>query len=133
MSENIMPTKRLRGIARLRDAEATFTLTNDEAAVLVQRGVSGLAQYFKVSPRTLRRVCAKTGVSLRALRAVLIVTSARTLLRTRLPIMDVAHRLGFSSSQTFARFLRRECGTTARELRSGADPAVLRSLHGKDR
>jgi AraC-like DNA-binding protein len=127
MGKDVLLAKRFRGIARLRDPEAAFTLTNDEVAVLIQRGVSGLARYFKVSPRTLRRLCAKKGISLREFRALLIVAAARTLLHSGLPVKDVARRLGFSSSQTFARFLRRECGATASRLHSEADYSISKS------
>lgn len=114
----------LRRVAQLRDPEGVLALTDDEAAVLIQTGVSGLARHFEMSPRTLRRACAEKGTSLRGFRALLVIAGATTLLDSGLPVSDVARRLGFSSSQVFARFLRRECGATAGHLRaSGSRPS----------
>ncbi len=110
----------LRRIAQLRDPESVLALSDDEVDALIQRGVSGLARHFEMSPRTLRRVCAEKGIPLRGFRALLVIAGATTLLGSGLPVSAVAHRLGFSSAQVFARFLRRECGTTAGRLRNGA-------------
>jgi AraC-like DNA-binding protein len=101
--------------------------------VLVQRGASGLTRYFKLTPRTLRRVCAKKGVSLCEFRAVLIVADATALLCSGLPVKEVARRLGFSSSQRFARFLRREYGMTAGQLRFKSVITPAGAAHPVDR
>ncbi len=117
----IKPTplaSRTSAIAPLGEPEGVFALTDSEVAMLIQHSVSGLARHLDLAPRTLRRVCAEKGVSLRAFRALLVIAGARTLLQANFPVKDVAHRLGFSSSQTLARFIRRECGTTARELKA---------------
>ncbi len=127
MEKDILPAKRRRLIAQLHDPEAVFALTDDEVAILIQRGASGLARYFKVSPRTFRRICAKKGISLHEFRAILTVAGAKALLRSGLLVGDVARQLGFSSSQTFARFIRRRCGTTARHL---GDQYVERDCQG---
>jgi AraC-like DNA-binding protein len=42
---------------------------------------------------------------------------AERLLATDLPVTTVSDRLGFGSTQTFARFMRREFGETATAFR----------------
>jgi AraC-like DNA-binding protein len=50
---------------------------------------------------------------------------ALRLLASDLPVRAIALRLGFASSQTFARFLRREFGATATALRLRAPQTDL--------
>ena len=93
-------------------------LLSDEIAVLLLRyGAHIVAERREMSDRTLRRAFERRGVSLlehlRARRRAM----ALRLLSTGLSFETVAHRLGFASSQVFARFVRREFGRTGSELR----------------
>jgi AraC-like DNA-binding protein len=85
--------------------------------VLVRYGARGLARRLGISPRTLRRHCAAQGMRLIESRQALRREATLRLLATELGLADVATALGFSSSQTLARFVRGEFDLTATELR----------------
>jgi AraC-like DNA-binding protein len=79
-----------------------------------------------MSPRTLRRHCAKTGLRLAAYKQALRRESVMQLLVTDLSIGTIAARLGFASSQTLARFIKKAFGSTATALRRQARRTVAR-------
>lgn len=92
----------------LGDATALSILRNGLSFTAVRRGVS---------ERTLRRQFQRAGISLsrhlvekRRVLSILMLASGS-------PIAEIAETLGFSSPQTFARFVRRELRTTATALR----------------
>lgn len=88
--------------------------------LLIRGGIGSLARYFGMSSRTLRRYCARAGLHLSIHRNELRREELIVLLSTRLPIAEVADRLGFSSSQTLARFVRKEFGSTPTQMRRWA-------------
>ncbi len=105
-------------------AEEFALLSEEMAMFLVRFGPHLAASRNGISERTLRRRFERRGLRL----AVHLKESRRKfaerLLLTDLPITTVSDRLGFSSPQTFARFMRREYGATAtavrRRLKAGA-------------
>ena len=86
-------------------------------ARLLTGGVEEASAYLRVSPRTLRRMFARSG-----LRIVDVVRETRKragadALAARRPLKRVAAELGFSSLPNLYRFIRREFGTGVRECR----------------
>jgi AraC-like DNA-binding protein len=91
-------------------------LDEEALLLLVRHGVSAVAARERTSVRTLRRICARRGLSLAEYRVAAKRELARRLLAAGMPVKEVAARLGFASSQTFARFVRREFGMTATRI-----------------
>lgn len=97
---------------------ACLDLQDEETVLsLLCEGIRLAANRRGMSERTLRRLFEREGLCLRdclqGRRRELTVH----LLEGHLSVGSVAERLGFSSSQTFARYLRREFGMTATGLR----------------
>ena len=108
---------------------SVLDLEDEEIVLLLLRGGVRLAARRQgISERTLRRYFQQQGVSLRD-----CLQRRRRELTVRLldghtSVATVATYLGFSSSQTFARYLRREFGTTATCIRRSvraARPTIL--------
>jgi len=87
--------------------------------LLLRLGVREAAERLGVSERTLRRRYARLGSRLHDHLGKLRRERALDLLGGGLPVSVIALRLGFASSQTFARWVRRSFGFTATELRRG--------------
>ena len=95
-----------------------FDLLDEEAVLFVlQFGMRLTARKLGLSERTFRRRFERKGLRLSNLLGERRRQMALQLLASDLPVGTIAHRIGFASSQTFARFLRREFGTTATALR----------------
>jgi AraC-like DNA-binding protein len=105
-----------------------FDLLDEEAVLFVLHfGMRLTARKLGLSERTFRRRFERKGLRLSNLLGERRREMALQLLANDLPVGKIAHRLGFASSQTFARFLRREFGATATALRLRAlePPSVL--------
>jgi hypothetical protein len=93
------------------------TLTPANTMELIFHGGRRLVESSGVPGRTRRRNLARIGTSMhdekRATRRRLL----ESLLASALPLKEIASRLGYSSTQTLARFVRSEFGTTATRLR----------------
>lgn len=87
--------------------------------VLLFYGVRATAERLGISERTLRRRFARQGTRIHDHRDALRRERALDLLGGELPMSTVAVRLGFTSSQTFARYVRQAFGRTATEVRRG--------------
>ncbi len=112
------PPLAARGEAARLLESGLLDLTDEETVLFILRfGIRLVAGRRGVSERTLRRQFERIGLRLSDLLQERRRDLALGLLAGDLPVGAVALRLGFSSSQTFARFLRREFGATARELR----------------
>ena len=85
--------------------------------LLVRLGVRAAAELLGISERTLRRQFDRRGLRLRDHLVARRREMTLGLLAGDLPVTTVASRLGFASSQTFARFVRRQFGATATDLR----------------
>ena len=96
--------------------------------LLVQLGVRATARRLGVSERTLRRRFERHGIRLCDYLAARRREMTLGLLAGDSPVAAVADRLGFSSSQTFARYVRRGFGTTATGLRHLLRTGSLRGL-----
>lgn len=100
------------------EASLRTALSDDEADLrLLRFGVRIVAEHLGISERTLRRQFQRQGIRLRDHIRRRRRELALRLLGGDLPVGTLASRLGFSSSQTFARFVRREFGETATGLR----------------
>lgn len=83
-------------------------------------GVSALAARMDFSPEHLTRMCkTATGLTASELLAGRIEHAARTLIcQTQAPFGDISGHLGFSSAQSFSRFVRQQTGHSPRTLRT---------------
>jgi AraC-like DNA-binding protein len=106
------------GSPRRREDEV-FDLLDDETVLFLLRfGIRLGVGLFGVSERTLRRRFKQRGIRLSDLLGERRRQEALRLLAGSVPLKAVALRLGFSSTQTLARYLRREFGATATALRN---------------
>jgi len=81
----------------------------------------GLARALNVSLRTLHRHLRLEGASVQSLKDEVRCRRAQELLRrTRQPVKQVAHQLGYRSDKSFARAFRQWTGTTPSDWRSGS-------------
>ena len=95
-----------------------FALLSEEMAIfLVRFGPRLAACRHGISERTLRRRFERRGLRLAVHVRESRLRMAERLLATDLPVTTVSDRLGFGSTQTFARFMRREFGETATAFR----------------
>ena len=82
----------------------------------------GLARALNVSLRTLHRHLHQEGASVQSLKDEARCRRAQELLRrTRQPVKQIAHQLGFGSDKSFARAFRLWTGTTPSGWRQGID------------
>lgn len=82
----------------------------------------GLARALNVSLRTLHRHLHQEGASVQSLKDEVRRARAQDLLRrTRQPVKQIAHQLGFRSDKSFARAFRLWTGTTPSGWRQGID------------
>jgi AraC-like DNA-binding protein len=98
-------------------AEEFALLSEEMAMFLVRFGPRLTASQSGISERTLRRRFERRGLRLADHLKESRRKFAERLLLTNLPLTTVSSRLGFSSTQTFARFMRREYGATATAVR----------------
>ena len=105
------------GIAPGLDGEILDQLDEETVLFILRFGIRLTAGKWGISERTLRRQYERKGLRLCDLLQERRRDLTLRLLAGELPVGAVALRLGFSSSQTFARYLRREFGATARQLR----------------
>ncbi|MGZ6988712.1 MAG: helix-turn-helix domain-containing protein, partial [Thermoanaerobaculia bacterium] len=102
----------------LAEKAEPFDLLDEEAVLFVLHfGMRLTARTLGLSERTFRRQFERKGLRLSDLLGDRRRQMALRLLASDLPVRTIADRLGFASSQTFARFLRREFGATATALR----------------
>jgi hypothetical protein len=107
----------------LRPEAGLFELLDDETVLfLLRSGIRPGAGLFGVSERTLRRRFQQQGLCLSDLLSQRRRTEALRLLAGNLPLKSIAVLLGFASTQTLARYLRREFGVTATVLRKELRP-----------
>jgi AraC-like DNA-binding protein len=86
----------------------------------------GLARALNVSLRTLHRHLRLEGASVQSLKDEVRCRRAQDLLRrTRQPVKQIAHQLGYRSDKSFARAFRQWTGATPSDWRAG--PAVTLS------
>jgi AraC-like DNA-binding protein len=99
------------------DGETLDPLDEETVLFILRSGIRLAAGKWGVSERTLRRRFQRKRLRLCDLLQKRRRDMTLRLLSGDLPVGAVAERLGFSSSQSFARYVRREFGATARELR----------------
>jgi len=108
----------------LRPEERILDRLNEETVLFLLRfGIRLGVGIFGVSERTLRRRFERQGLRLSDLLAERRRQEALRLLAGDLSLKAIALVLGFSSTQTLARYLRREFGATATTLRKTFRPA----------
>jgi AraC-like DNA-binding protein len=96
---------------------ALLSVTSETDLILVRLGVRAAAERLGISERTLRRQFDRRGLRLRDHLVARRREMTLGLLAGDLPVATVASRLGFASSQTFARYVRRQFGATATDVR----------------
>lgn len=105
----------LRARSGLAD-RARRLLANEDLESLEQ-----LAARLNMAPRTLRRRLASEGVSFSALVDEIVCDEAQRLMRSsRMPIEEVARRLGYTSASSFARAFHRWTGKSPARYRREA-------------
>src|SRR5512143_1940303 len=108
----------IKGTSPHPSSAEEFALLSEEMAIfLVRFGPRLAASRHGISERTLRRRFERRGLRLADHLKVSRRRLTERLLLTDLPVTTVSDRLGFGSTQTFARFMRREFGETATALR----------------
>jgi len=112
------------GIVPGLDGEILDQLDEETVLFILRFGIRLTAGKWGISERTLRRQYERKGLRLCDLLQERRRDLTLRLLAGELPVGTVALRLGFSSSQTFSRYLRREFGATARQLRRRFRPAA---------
>ena len=81
---------------------------------------AGLASALNVSLRTLHRHLRQQGASVQSLKDEVRCSRAQELLRrTRQPVKQIAHQLGFRSEKSFARSFKQWTGATPSDWRGG--------------
>ncbi|GGY49853.1 hypothetical protein GCM10007148_18160 [Parvularcula lutaonensis] len=91
--------------------------------MLIEEGAgdqTAVARALGMSVATLRRRLAEEGQSFRALRTETLEKQADQLLRTDLPLVQVAERLGFSDVRSFSRAFKAWTGETPNTRRRNA-------------
>lgn len=106
----------VRTIARDEAARTGF-LNEREAIVLLEFGVKGLARDTARSARTIRRRLLSASCTPRELARRLRIRITAAGISASVPLSVLATWLGFSSPDSYRRFLRRECGVKIKELR----------------
>jgi AraC-like DNA-binding protein len=92
----------------------------------------GLAQALNLSLRTLHRHLRQQGASVQALKKEARHERALELLRrTRQPVKQIAHQLGFRSEKSFARAFRHWTGATPSDWRRNTFDPVSGYVSGK--
>jgi len=91
----------------------------------------GLARALNLSLRTLHRHLHQEGASVQSLKDELRCARAQDLLRrTRQPVKQIAHQLGFLSEKSFARAFRLWTGSTPSAWRQATSDHVLHPTPG---
>lgn len=91
--------------------------------MLIEEGAgdqTGVARALGMSVATLRRRLAEEGASFRALRTETLEKQADRLLRSDMPLVQVAERLGFSDVRSFSRAFKSWTGETPNTRRRTA-------------
>ena len=110
-------------IALLR-AEGGPASFGDQTLAALRGGAAdqaGVALRLGISPATLRRRLAAEGLSFRDLRQDVMRERADALLKTGLPLPEIAERLGFSDVRSFNRAYAARSGLTPAAMRRRAD------------
>ena len=102
---------------KILSAHCDSGLRPEDLVELVERGGRGLILSTGVAGRTRRRMLARGGAGLNEVKRAARRTLAASLLSSSLPLKEIARKLGYSSTQTLSRFIRKEFGTTPIELR----------------
>jgi len=120
------------GRCRLNESKKDLTTTILDgigAGVINDQGVSGFAHSLHMSERQLRRIVQQTtGLSPSHLNRKKRLSSAKYLIAyTRLPITDIAFRIGFSSLRQFNTVFKNTFNISPREMRKNHpdDSALL--------
>ncbi len=117
-----MPLPTSAGGSHRPEAGLLDLLDEETVLFLLRFGIRLGAGIFGVSERTLRRRFEEQGLRLKDLLCERRRREALRLLAGSLPLKTIALLLGFASTQTLARYLRREFGVTATDLRKELRP-----------
>jgi AraC-like DNA-binding protein len=88
--------------------------------MLIEEGAAdqtAVAEAIGMSVATLRRRLVDEGSSFRSLRMTVLQRQAEALLKTRMPLAQIAERLGFSDVRSFSRAFKGWTGKTPNDMR----------------
>lgn len=119
-----MPRSTATGSSHRPEAGLFELLDEETVLFLLRSGIRLGAGLFGVSERTLRRRFQQQGLCLSDLLSERRRSEALRLLAGDFPLKSIALLLGFASTQTLARYLRREFGVTATVLRKELRPGI---------
>ena len=102
---------------KTRSVQSDPGLTPEDLTEIVVHGGRGLTLTTGVAGRTRRRMLARTGMSLHQVKREARRRLAASVFSSSLPLKEIPRQLGYSSTQTFSRFIRYEFGVAATALR----------------
>ncbi|HUC90203.1 MAG TPA: Ada metal-binding domain-containing protein [Patescibacteria group bacterium] len=104
---------------RLKNNLSSEVLSNIDAGAINDKGVHGLAEELHISERHLRRIVRdRTGASpLQLNQAKRLSAAKRLILKTKLPIIEVAFNAEFSSLRQFNAAFKNTFKTSPRDMR----------------
>lgn len=107
----------LRAVVRAVISDAGL-LSEDDALALVAHGLRVVALRSAVSERTIRRRFDAAGKPVHLVVRRVRIEATRSTLAASVPTTVIAHWLGFTNPEAYRRFVRREMGTSIREIRA---------------
>lgn len=106
----------LRAVVRALICDAGL-LAEDDALALVAHGLREVALRMAVSERTIRRRFDAAGKPVHTVVHRVRIEATRCTLAASVPTTVIARWLGFTNPEAYRRFVRREMGTSIREIR----------------
>lgn len=107
----------LRAVVRAVISDAGL-LAEDDALALVAHGLREVAQRTAVSERTIRRRFDAAGKPVHTVVYSVRIEATRCALAASVPTTVVARWLGFTNTEAYRRFVRREMGVSIREMKN---------------
>jgi len=93
-------------------------LAEDDALALVAHGLRAVAQRAAVSERTIRRRFDAAGKPVHTVVHRVRIEATRCALAASVPTTVIARWLGFTNTDAYRRFVRREMGVSIREMKN---------------
>ncbi len=106
----------LRAVVRAVISD-TGLLEEDDALALVAHGLREVALRKAVSERTIRRRFVAAGTPVHTVVYRVRIEATRCVLAASVPTTVIARWLGFTNTEAYRRFVRREMGMSIREMK----------------
>ncbi len=114
----------LRAVVRAAISDAGL-LAEDDALALVAYGLREVALRTAVSERTIRRRFVAAGKPVHTVVHRVRIKATRCALAASVPTNVIARWLGFTNTEAYRRFVRREMGMSIREMKVRVSPRTL--------